>query len=41
MTIDSLCARSTGTRMQVATMGRLGSWKIFRVSSMTLFSSSL
>ena len=41
ITIDSLWARSTGTRMQVATMGSSGSWKIFRVSSMTLFSSSL
>ena len=39
--IASEWARSTGTRMQVGTIGRSGMWNIFRISSTTLFSASL
>ena len=39
--IDWLCARSTGTRMQVTPIAILSSSKIFRASRMTFVSSSL
>ena len=39
--IDSLCARSTGTRIHVAVIARSGAPKIFRVSLIIFTSSTL